>query len=239
MYYLTVKEINKIDRLASEKYGIPSIILMENAGRAVAEETIKTLKRKKYAPPAKANWRRAGKTQKVAIFCGSGKNGGDGFVSARYLFNHGYKIKVYLLKNPTLISGDPLTNFTILKKMGVKTKIVSVNTLSNLSNELRSADCIIDAIFGTGLKGKIEGISAEVIKLVNQTKKPIISVDIPSGLDADNGFSLGECAKAKVTVTMGYLKKGFLNPQAKKFIGKLVVANIGYPKQLKGRWKSL
>ncbi|HCJ65887.1 MAG TPA: NAD(P)H-hydrate epimerase [Elusimicrobia bacterium] len=229
MDYLTVKEINEIDRLASKKYGIPSIILMENAGRAVAEETIKTLKRQ--IP----RYRRDTKTQKIAIFCGSGKNGGDGFVSARYLFNHGYMIEVYLLKNPTKISGDSLTNFTILKKIGIKTKLVSVNIFSNLSHELKSVDCIIDALFGTGLKGKIEGLPAQLIKLINQTKKSIISIDIPSGLDADTGFSFGECIKATVTVTMGYPKKGFPNPQAKKFLAKLIIADIGYPKQLKGR----
>lgn len=232
MDYLTVKEINEIDCLASKKYGLPPLILMENAGRSVAEQTIKTLKRKTSAPPAKANWRRAGKTQKIAIFCGGGKNGGDGFVAARYLFNYGYKIKVYLLKKPTEISGDPLTNFSILKKMGIKTKIVSVNLLSNLSKELHSADCIIDAVFGTGLKGKIEGLPTQLIKLINQTKKPIISIDVPSGLDADTGLPLGNCIKAKITVTMGYPKKGFLNPETKKFLGKLVIADIGYPRKI-------
>jgi len=221
MDYLTVKEIRHLDRLASEKYGIPSIILMENAVRAVAEETIKTLKRKKIA-----------KTPKVAVICGGGNNGGDGFVSARYLFNYGYETKVYLLKNPTEISGDALTNFTILKKIGIKTKLISSNIFSNLSYELRSVDSIIDAILGTGVKGEIEGVYAEIIKLINQTNKPVISVDIPSGLDADTGYPLNECIKAKITVTMGYPKKGFLNPIAKRFLGKLVIADIGYPRRI-------
>jgi len=239
--YLTVKEINKVDHLASEKYGIPSLILMENAGRSVALETIKFLRLLNHSIT----------NSLIAVFCGGGKNGGDGFVSARYLYNYGYKIKVYLLKNPAQISGDILTNFTILKKIRIKTKIVSPNILPNLSLELKSANCIIDAIFGTGAKGKIENIYAQVIRLINQTNKPIISVDIPSGLDANTGFPLpctravqglgeprkdfslrGECIKARVTVTMGYPKKGFLNPEAKKFLGKVVVADIGYPRDI-------
>lgn len=226
MQYLTVEEINKIDRLASEKYGIPSIILMENAGRSVAEETIKTLKRKKSA-----------KTQKIAVLCGSGKNGGDGFVAARYLYNYGYQVKVYLLKNPNNISGDTLTNYTILKKIGVETKLISPSKLNSLSSELKKANCIIDAIFGTGIKGKVAGLPAQIIKMVNQTKevitsKPVISVDLPSGLDGDTGFPLGECVKTTVTVTMGYPKKGFLNPEAKKYLGNLIIADIGYPRKI-------
>ncbi len=226
MQYLTVKKINRIDRLASEKYGIPSIILMENAGRSVAEETIKTLKRKKPA-----------KTQKIAVLCGSGKNGGDGFVAARYLYNYGYQVKVYLLKNPNNISGDTLTNYTILKKIGVETKLISPSKLNSLSSELKKANCIIDAIFGTGIKGKVTGLPAQIIKMVNQTKKvitskPVISVDLPSGLDGDTGFPLGKCVKTTVTVTMGYPKKGFLNPEAKKYLGKLIIADIGYPRNI-------
>lgn len=241
MDYLSVKKNRALDRKATEKYGIPSLILMENAGRIVAEETIKFLQSLTHLPAHPL----------IAIFCGGGNNGGDGFVAARYLLNKGHRIKVYLLKSPTEISGDALTNFTILKKIGAKIKLVSSNILSSLSSELKLVDCIVDAILGTGLKSKIKGIYPRVIKLINQTNKPIIAVDIPSGLDGDTGFPLprtvpvrglgeprkdfylrGECIKAKVTITMGYPKKGFLNPQAKKFLGKVVVADIGYPKHL-------
>ncbi len=264
MRYLTVKEVNKLDRLASEKYGIPSIILMENAGRAVAEAAIKLVTSYKLQVTRRiknklvtGNLKPA--TAKIAVICGGGKNGGDGFVSARYLLNQGYITTVYLLRNYADISGDSLTNFTILKKIGGKTELVTQNNFPDLSDKLKKTTCIIDAIFGTGLKGKIEGIPARVINLINQTGKPVVSVDLPSGLDAKTGLPLPgkktvqglnptfkddflpehECIKAKVTVTMGYPKKGFLNPRAKKFIGKLVIADIGYPKQLRGRWKSL
>lgn len=227
MQYLTVEEINRIDRLASEKYGIPSIVLMENAGRSVAEETVKLI----------ANCRLQIANCKIAVLCGSGKNGGDGFVAARYLYNYGYQVKVYLLKNPNNISGDTLTNYTILKKIGVETKLISPGKLNSLSSELKKANCIIDAIFGTGIKGKVTGLPAQIIKMVNQTKeiitsKPVISVDLPSGLDGDTGFPSGKCVKTTVTVTMGYPKKGFLNPKAKKYLGKLIIADIGYPRNI-------
>lgn len=238
MRHLSVKEICHLDRLASKKYGIPSLILMENAGRTVAEETLKLLNRLTAHPL-------------VAIFCGGGNNGGDGFVAARYLLNKGANIRLCLLKKPTEISPDASTNLNILKHLRLRPKIIFDRNLKFLSKELRSADIIIDAIFGTGLKSEVTGIHAKVIEMINQSNKPVISVDIPSGLDADTGLPLpctalvqglgeprkdfsarGKCIKAKITVTMGYPKRGFLNPKAKKFIGKVVVADIGYPRRI-------
>ncbi len=220
MNYLSVKKIRALDRKATEKYGIPSLVLMENAGRAVAEVTLKLLNRLPVHPL-------------IAIFCGGGNNGGDGFVTARYLLNKGCRIRVYLLKNPTEISGDALTNLKILQNLQVKIKILTSNLLKKLSQELQLVNIVIDAILGTGIKGNISDTYSKVIRIINQSNKPVIAVDIPSGLDGDTGLFLGDCIQAKITVTMGYPKKGFLNPEAKKFLGKVVVADIGYP--FKGR----
>lgn len=197
----------ELDRRAIEDYGIPSIMLMDNAGRIVAETVIK------YFPKAK----------NIAIFCGSGNNGGDGFVAGRYLFNKDRKVSLFLVKKPSEITGDPAINLRILQKLGIKTYIIDSSVI------LKHYDLIIDALLGTGTKGEIKGIYADAISLINSAGKPVVAVDVPSGLDADTGKPLGSCIKAKITVTMARMKKGFLKKTARKSTGKIIVADIGIP----------
>lgn len=211
---VSVGQMRELDRRAIEDYGIPSIVLMDNAGRVVSETVIK------YFPRVK----------NIAIFCGSGNNGGDGFVAGRYLFNKDRKVSLFLIKKPSEITGDPAINLKILQKLGITP--LTLNTFVSLSAGSMKGlpyDLLIDALLGTGTKGEIKGIYADTISLINSAGKPVVAVDVPSGLDADTGKPLGSCIKAKITVTMARMKKGFLKKTARKYTGKIIVADIGIP----------
>ncbi len=209
MKYLSSQDIYKIDKLATEKFLIPSFILMENAGRSVAEFVLKH--------------KVLSKLKNILIFCGPGKNGGDGFVAARYLFIKEYNVNVIKFVPEDKYQGDSLLNLRIIKNLGIK-----IFDYPNFN--FVHCDLVIDAIFGIGLNRSIEGVYKEVIEKINSSGKPVISIDIPSGLDADTGKILGSCIKAKYTITMGFYKIGFKNKIAKKFCGRIIVADIGYPK---------
>ena len=213
MQYLNRKQLQKKDRLATTKYGIPSIILMENAGRAAANEAIKLI-RKKIA--------------KITVICGKGNNGGDGFVMSRHLHNQGHMVSaIYLghIKDRKSRSAATDTNINIVRKLGIR--IYPLN--KNISRLLKSADIIIDAIFGIGLTREVQGPIKELIAQINSLKKPVLAVDIPSGLDTDTGNPLGIAIKAKLTVTFGYPKKGFRNNESGKYTGRIKVADISLP----------
>jgi len=208
---VSVKQMREIDRHTIEDIGVPSIVLMENAGRSVAGVIIKKFLR----------------ARKIAIFCGGGNNAGDGFVTARYLFRENKLVSIFMLKKPEELSTDAKTNFEIVRNLRVRFFNVSSENLCEVRKKLKQFDLIVDALLGTGTKGEIRGIYADVISMLNSSKRPIVAVDIPSGLDADTGLPLGVCIKAKMTVTMGFMKKGFLKKNAREFTGKVVVADIG------------
>lgn len=210
---VTSAQMKKIDRLAQEKYGMPSIILMENAGRASAEEILKRFRK-----------------GKGAIFCGKGNNGGDGFVCARYLANAGLKTTVFLLgKSSEVKNKDPLINLTILKKIGTKIKEIQKDRdIENIKRDFRY-NFIVDAIFGIGFKGILPEKIKNLIGFLNNTHKPIYSLDAPSGMDVTRGKTQGACIRARQTITFGLPKKGFFNEEARPYIGRLVVKDIGFP----------
>jgi len=212
--YLTVEEMRKVDRAAEEVYGISNLILMENAGRGVAEEARKML----------------GKSKKCCVFCGKGNNGGDGFVSARHLLNYGIETKVFLMGRKEEVRGIAGTNLDILLKLGIPIKeIKETKDLDLVKSEVNSVELIIDALLGTGVKGEVRGLVKEVIEFLNQTGKPILSIDIPSGLNADTGNPCGLVIKATTTVTCFLPKKGFSSPAAAQYIGELQIADLGVP----------
>jgi NAD(P)H-hydrate epimerase len=203
---VSVVEMQELDRKTIEDIGIPSIALMENAGRCVAESVIDML---------------GGLSGKrIAVFCGTGNNGGDGFVAARYLKNHGISVDVYIAGEKSRIKNDPLANLKILEKLGVGIKEIS-------SAKDIEADLVIDAIFGIGLKGEIKEPVRSIIADLNKRKRPLLSVDVPSGLNADNGEALGEAIKATRTVTMQFPKKGFYLNKGPEYTGEVIVADIG------------
>ena len=197
--------IRNFDRQAVEKFLIPSIVLMENAGKNIAEIILK-----EFHP------------ETVAIFCGGGNNGGDGFVVARHLFNNDIKVKVFTIQKENKYTGDALTNLKIIKNL----KIPIVN-LSSIKLKMPKIELIVDALLGTGTKGEIRPLYKKIIYKINSFKKPVVSVDIPSGIDADTGKNLGAAVKATTTVTMAAVKKGLLINDGRKFSGKISVADIG------------
>jgi hydroxyethylthiazole kinase-like uncharacterized protein yjeF len=206
--YLSVSQAQAFDRKAQKTLGIPSLILMENAGRSVAEEAVKMLRSKK----------------RVAVICGVGNNGGDGMVAARHLLNARKKVDVYLVGKIFKLKPDPKINFGILKKMKIKIKLVK--GIKDLA-EIKSVDLIIDAIFGIGLRSEVRSPMIEVIKFINLCDRPVLSVDVPSGIDADCGRVLGAAIKANKTVTFVAPKRGFFQTGANKFCGKVIVRDIG------------
>lgn len=213
-------EIREIDRIAIEKYEIPGIILMENAGRNVAEEILKML-----PEPDKA---------RVAIFCGKGNNGGDGFVIARHLYNKGVNVSVYLTAGISgiLADGNASTNLKILLNMNLEIKELQDRDIEEIGKRLHGCNIIVDAIFGTGLSGKVREPAETLIKKINESNIPVVSVDIPSGLNCDDGTVLGTAVKATKTVTFVAAKEGFFKGHGREYTGELVVSDISVPKEL-------
>ena len=208
MRRLSIAAAQAFDRLAQEQLGLPAVVLMENAGRSVAEEALSWLKREGH----------------VTIFCGTGNNGGDGLVAARHLLNAGIKVAIYLIGDAAKLKTDPLLNHNILINMGQK--IVQIKTTAGLKAVKKSA-LIIDAIFGIGLSSPVQGLQAEVINFINRTKLPVLSVDVPSGLDADTGQVLGVAVKATSTITFIAEKSGFSKVSARKICGRITIKDIG------------
>lgn len=215
----TSEEMQELDRKAIEIYGIPGIVLMENAGRGASEVIFNTY-------PDLARW-------KVAIIAGKGNNGGDGFVIARYLTNRGIDVRVFLLTDPKSLRGDAETNYQIFLKMkGEVLPIPSSKEFQKVKKDLEKFHLLIDGIFGTGLDAEVRGYYREVIDHLNQLHKPIVAVDIPSGLHANTGKPLGTAIRASLTVTFGLPKVGQLISPGMDYVGALKVVDIGFPKRL-------
>jgi NAD(P)H-hydrate epimerase len=209
-------EMRNIDKITIQEVGIPGIVLMERAGLTIVDTAIKFLEEKNG--------------NKIIIFCGKGNNGGDGLVTARELHNKGYKVNVYIFAGRDEIGGDALTNLKTAENMGVNIEyVVSDNWFDNVSLQ---GDVIIDALLGTGISGKVYGIIGRAIDLINNFNIPVISVDVPSGLNSDTGQYDGSCIRAIKTVTMGLKKKGLVVSPGREMAGDIVVADIGIPKEV-------
>jgi NAD(P)H-hydrate epimerase len=218
---LTREEMRELDRMTIEEYKIPSIILMENAGRNVAEEILRMIDN-----PLKA---------KVAILCGKGNNGGDGFVVARHLHNHGIFVCVFLITRISAIlkDGDAFTNLHILLNMKIPVvETYDIKGVNNIIKELNNYNLLVDALFGTGLAGEVREPFKTLIQDVNNLNKTVVSVDIPSGLDCNNGKILRTAIKATKTVTFSASKKGFYSEDGPHYTGEVLVTDISIPKHL-------
>ena len=212
MKVCTASQMRNIDRSAEELGAIPSIVLMENAAIACVEEIVKIQG-----------------VKSAAIFCGKGNNGGDGLAIARHLYNRGIKTTVYLVCGSDF-SGDALINFEITSKLGVK--IIEMHDTDLLDIYVQNCDIVVDAIFGTGIKGEIEGLSKEVIDIINDNAKYILSVDIPSGVDADTGKISKSTIGADKTVTFAAYKLGMLMYPGALMTGEMVVKDISIPEYI-------
>ena len=214
----TRDEIRDFDRYAIEVLGLPGIVLMENAGRQIAEAA-----RAMLAGRAKP---------RVVILAGPGNNGGDGFVVARHLATAGIRAEVALLAPREKIVGDADTNLRVLETMGFQVRVL-VGEVEAVLGELRpmlaEADLVVDGLLGTGTRGEIREPYASAIGAVNDARRPVLVIDIPSGLDPDTGKPLGPTVRATKTVTMAAVKVGFSKPGAAEYTGVVVLADIGVP----------
>jgi ADP-dependent NAD(P)H-hydrate dehydratase / NAD(P)H-hydrate epimerase len=218
MKILTAAQMGEVDKLTTERFLIPSILLMENAGRSFADELAK-------AVPGLDS-------KRILIFCGRGNNGGDGLVVARYLALRGAKPCILLFCNPDNLKGDARTNWEIVQAMNLLVRILS--TSASTKAYLRKADApdvIVDALFGTGLSKPIGADFRPIVEWINKASCTafIASVDIPSGLRADSFQIPGPAVRAQLTVTFSALKLAHVMPPAADCAGKIVLADIGSP----------
>ena len=209
---LTREQVRQIDQRAIEEYGVPGIVLMENAaiGAArVAWEMVKELD-----------------GREVLVVCGGGNNGGDGLAVARHLHNLGAVVRIAPAIDPQKYKGDAKINFEIVQRM----KLPFVDPRGGLA--VSGAGIIVDALFGTGLDRAIAEPYASLIDSINGSGRPVLAIDVPSGLDCNTGQVLGICVRATRTVTFVAEKAGFDAPNARQFLGEVTVCGIGCPREL-------
>jgi hydroxyethylthiazole kinase-like uncharacterized protein yjeF len=214
---MTRDQVRAFDSWAINELGIPGVVLMENAGRSCAE--LVSDKLSQVANP------------KVCIFCGSGNNGGDGYVIARHLLNSGFEVCVVLCGDREKVKGDAKINLDVLEGMGRSIEILNPAG-DDVSVRVRTiaakTDMIVDALFGTGLQGQLRVDYIKLIECINSLGRPVVAVDIPSGLDCDTGEPLGAAIKADCTVTFVAVKKGFsVGSDVRQYTGEIYVASIG------------
>ncbi len=221
MELLTAEEIRSLDRAAIDDLGIPGVVLMESAGKGVAGVVADLL------VPAGAA---------VVVLSGRGNNGGDGFVAARRLADMGASVQIFVFAEATRIGGDAAVNLHIAQNLGMEILFVPEETrLDVLDSALAEADCIIDALLGTGLNQDVGGIYAKVIEAANAAEAIKIAVDIPSGIHADSGAVLGTAFKADATVTFGMPKIGLISYPGAQYAGDVFLVDIGIPAQCRSR----
>jgi NAD(P)H-hydrate epimerase len=218
MRSLTRDEVREIDRRAIEEFGLPGIVLMENAGRGAAELL------HGLAPGAA-----------VAIVCGRGNNAGDGFVIARHLENLGHAVRLLLACDPAECRGDAAIAWRVVEKAGLPAMRLAAATREEWEESLAGAEWIVDALLGTGASGVPRGAIATAIEAVNAAGRRgarVFAVDLPSGLDCDTGTAAGACVRADVTATFVARKVGFDAAAAAALLGAVYVIGIGTPRAL-------
>jgi hydroxyethylthiazole kinase-like uncharacterized protein yjeF len=218
---LSRDEVRAVDRYAIETMGVLGVVLMENAGRNVSDAVEEML--------GGAEGRR------VAIVAGAGNNGGDGYVVARHLGLRGARVTTFLVAPEEKITGDARANLDILRKLSADVRRPSSQELERLGVELGKFDVVVDAVGGTGIRGALRGEKAKAVEQINASGRPVVAVDVPSGLDCDTGGAEGPAVRAKLTVTFVARKKGFDAPGSEAYTGEVRVADIGVPANLSTR----
>lgn len=209
---VTAEEMQALDKYTIETLNIIGRVLMENAGRAVVAAI-----RERWAPLA---------GKRAIVLCGKGNNGGDGFVVARYLLEAGVHGEIALIGAASELRGDAAANYLVLTRLGYA--IREIPHLEALP-DLRPADFIVDALLGTGVRGPLQGLMAQIVNRVNESGRPVIAIDLPTGMNTDTGEVAGPCVQAQLTVTIGCRKQGLLFTPAREYAGETVVAEIGFP----------
>ncbi|MBE9502924.1 MAG: NAD(P)H-hydrate dehydratase [Proteobacteria bacterium] len=217
MKVVTADEMREIDSRTIEEFRIPGVVLMENAGRGAACAV------EDYIADKDIN--------KVLVVAGKGNNGGDGFVLARHLVNGGLDCEICLAGKESDVSGDARTNMDVASAMGI-TIHEMVENIASLEKAIHQSDLIVDALFGTGLNQPVKDFYRGIIDAVNFSELPVISLDIPSGLDSTTGRPLGAAIEADMTVTFCLPKIGSIIYPGADYVGELVLADIGAPYEL-------
>lgn len=213
---LTRQEAREIDRRAEIEFGMSGLVLMENAGRGVADKLCEL-----------------GISGPVVIACGKGNNGGDGFVIARHLDLRGHAVKVLLWAQPSELTGDAAANYYILSRCNVPLRVFGHgHDPAALTADLADADWIVDALLGTGSRGEPRPPLDQVIRELNASPARRLAVDLPSGLDCDTGRPAASIIRAHHTCTFVAPKAGFLAPEAQGYLGEVHVLDIGAPRCL-------
>lgn len=220
---LTRAQVREVDRLATEELLIPSLVLMENAGRNAAEEIAGLAAQ---VEPAR-----------IVILCGPGNNGGDGFVITRHLANRGLAVRPILVGDPRKMSPDCTANHRIVEAMGLRTSIHSGSAqIRELADSIQADDLVVDALLGTGFTGSVRSPLDLLIQSVNDAlKESVVAVDVPSGLDCDTGTVANVAVRANLTLTFVARKLGFDNENAGSYLGRIEVLDIGAPPELIAR----
>lgn len=209
----TAAQMREMDRAAFHEYGVPGIVLMENAALRVVDVVVE-----RYSPL---------QGKRVTVVCGKGNNGGDGLAVARHLaIRFGANITVLLASDPAEYSGDAALNYAMAQSFGLLL-LTSGGPMNTDWGEL-----IVDALLGTGIRGAVTGPYAEMIEAMNRSGVPTLSIDVPSGLNSDTGLAEGVCIRASVTVTLALPKFGLMVYPGAEFAGEVMVADIGMPRSL-------
>lgn len=207
---LTTAQMAEVDRLMIEEYGILLIQMMENAGRSLAEQA------RRMQAGSLAN-------RRVVVLCGAGNNGGGGMAAARHLHNRGAQVQVKLVADHHRLKDVPMRQYRIAEKLKLTTEH---------DPELAQADLIIDALIGYGLNGNPRGPIAEWIGRANESGRPILALDTPSGLDTTTGQPGTPCIRAAATLTLALPKVGLMTPAARPYVGESYLADVGVPPEL-------
>lgn len=220
---LTRQASREVDRLATEEFAMPSLLLMENAAAQLADAVLDA----------------AGDlhSPRVLILCGPGNNGGDGLAAARHLHNAGAVVALALTAGPDEYRGDAAINLTIVSRMDLPMHDAraGVSRLREVLREHGNPDVVVDALLGTGQTCAPRPPIADLVVWIDDLRRAgavVVAADVPTGLDADTGQPLGRAVHADVTVTFVGIKKGFLTLSAQEYVGDVVVADIGVPREL-------
>src|SRR5216684_1147805 len=209
--------MRRLDERATRQLGIPGATLMEHAGRGAADAVLAWL----------ATAKRPARGRRVAIVCGKGGNGGDGFVAARWLRRRGVRCDVLLAAPASEVRGDAAGKLDELQKAGIRPRVIADAT--TLAPLLARADLVVDALLGTGARAAPEGLVTDVIAAVNAAGRPVLALDIPSGLPADGSAPGGAVVRADATVTFAGLKRGLVVSPGRELAGRVSIADIGVP----------
>ena len=224
---LTAAQSRELDRLAAERLGLPGVVLMENAGLNAANAIMDLLDAERQLPPFEA---------RVAIFCGGGNNGGDGYVVARHLHNWGADVKIFATKPVDDLTGDAAVNARVCRNMHLPIRLLDSDAAIRDATGEAGTFChaVVDALLGTGFTGDVrEPLATLIARLDESSGGPLrIALDCPSGLNADTGRPANVALHADMTVTFASEKVGYRHPDAAAYLGRLVVADIGIPNGL-------